>query len=187
MPRVRSSGSSCRATRRRPGQDVRVELFRRLPPDGGRRHHPCRVKALACDAVGAHPAGGEAGTTQRVTTIERQSRPTRGGIDGRSGLTPVADRSALDPVAAEVDQVARELGVDPARGSRPQEARVPAGVARSRTGWPPARRSRAGGPSCVSTRTSCRSSSWSRPSSTRSSPATPAPPSCWPGSPSSTP
>lgn len=39
------------------------------------------------------------------------------------GTTPVADRGAFDPVSAEVDQVAREVGVDPARGLSADEAR----------------------------------------------------------------
>ena len=38
-------------------------------------------------------------------------------------LTHVADRSALNPVAADVDEVARQLGVDPARGLSAEEAR----------------------------------------------------------------
>ncbi|WP_299923649.1 HAD-IC family P-type ATPase [uncultured Nocardioides sp.] len=36
----------------------------------------------------------------------------------------VADRRGFDPVAADVDEVARELGVDPARGLSGDEARV---------------------------------------------------------------
>ena len=38
-------------------------------------------------------------------------------------LTPKVSTSTLDPVAAEVDQVARELGVDPTRGLSAAEAR----------------------------------------------------------------
>jgi Ca2+-transporting ATPase len=39
------------------------------------------------------------------------------------GTTPVADRGAFDPVSVEVEQVAREVGVDPARGLSVDEAR----------------------------------------------------------------
>jgi P-type Ca2+ transporter type 2C len=38
-------------------------------------------------------------------------------------VTPVADRNMSDPVAAEADQVARELGVDLSRGLTAEEAR----------------------------------------------------------------
>ena len=37
--------------------------------------------------------------------------------------TSAADRDAFDPVSAEVEQVAREVGVDPARGLSADEAR----------------------------------------------------------------
>ncbi|MET0525943.1 MAG: HAD-IC family P-type ATPase, partial [Nocardioides sp.] len=40
-----------------------------------------------------------------------------------SDLSPVADRGAVDPVATEVDQVARAIGVDPIRGLSAEEAR----------------------------------------------------------------
>src|SRR5687768_2302015 len=40
------------------------------------------------------------------------------------GTAAVADRRGFDPVAADVDEVARELGVDPARGLSGDEARV---------------------------------------------------------------
>ncbi len=39
------------------------------------------------------------------------------------GVVPVADRSMPDPVAASVDEVARELGVEPAEGLSAEEAR----------------------------------------------------------------
>ena len=77
-------------------------------------------------------------------------------------LAPVADPGTPDPVASEVGQVAKGLGVDPSVGSRPRR-RGRDWRRTVRTGWPPARRSPAGGPSCGSTRTSCRSSSWPRP------------------------
>ena len=77
----------------------------------------------------------------------------------RPDLTPVADRSAPNPVAAAVDQVR----AGPRGGPR---ARAPAEEAASRLAshgpnrLAAARRSRAGGPSCASTRTSCSSSCW---------------------------
>ena len=40
-----------------------------------------------------------------------------------SDVSPVADRGALDPVAADIDQVARASGVDPERGLSAEEAR----------------------------------------------------------------
>ena len=38
-------------------------------------------------------------------------------------LTPIAEPSTIDAVSAEVDEVARELGVDPSRGLSAEEAR----------------------------------------------------------------
>ena len=77
--------------------------------------------------------------------------------------TKDADLSALggswDPVSTTAPEVARDLDVDPASGLSAEEAA--SGSRRTgRTGWPPARRSRAGARSCASTRTSCRSSCW---------------------------
>ena len=102
-------------------------------------------------------------------------------------LTHVPDLRATTPVAAEVDQVARELGVDPARGLSAEEARSrleshgPNRLAggKKEPGWRAFLRQYEDFMQVILLARGR--------SSTSSSPGTPAPPSCWPGSPSSTP
>ena len=155
------------ADRRRPGRDVGSSY-----PDAStrqwRRPHPRRVNGW-CGAA-AHPAGGEADhprhhDDQEVVPTNLWRHPMT-GQDQRARRGPGRAPCRCRRRRAGGARARRRPGAGAVRARR----RRPGWPRTVPTGWPPARRSRAGGPSCVSTRTSCRSSSWSRPSSTRSSP-----------------